>query len=147
MIYTSQPTQHMRPINLLTRTRSACNRSDGNMYRAPQTQKAVTAYLKSKQLRPLGLPGTALVITDIIVCVPTSQQTRDIEPLLDQCWSTVYDAGPTLIQQWLNVSCLLTWHSRNGYLCIIEDNGSAHINQSIQQGSLQTNSLIVAGFV
>ena len=30
-----------------------------------------------------------------------------IEPLLFQCWSTVYDAGPTLNQQWLNVSCLL----------------------------------------
>ena len=36
-----------------------------------------------------------------------TQQTRDIEPLLVQCWSTVYDAGPTLNQQWLNVSCLL----------------------------------------
>ena len=35
------------------------------------------------------------------------QQTRYIEPLLVQCWSTVYDAGPTLNQQWLNVSCLL----------------------------------------
>ena len=37
----------------------------------------------------------------------TIQQTRDIEPLLWQCWSTVYDAGPTLTQQWFNVSCLL----------------------------------------
>ena len=35
------------------------------------------------------------------------QQTRDIEPLLVQCWASVYDAGPTLNQQWLNVSCLL----------------------------------------
>ena len=36
-----------------------------------------------------------------------SQQTRDIVPMLVQCWSTVYDAGPTLNQQWDNVSCLL----------------------------------------
>ena len=36
-----------------------------------------------------------------------SQQTRDIVPLLVQCWSTVYDAGPTLNQQLDNVSCLL----------------------------------------
>ena len=35
------------------------------------------------------------------------QQTRHIEPLLVQCWSTVYDACPTLSQQWLNVSCSL----------------------------------------
>ena len=36
-----------------------------------------------------------------------TQQTRDIEPLLDQCWANVVDGGPTLIQQWFNVSCLL----------------------------------------
>ena len=35
------------------------------------------------------------------------RQTRDIEPLFVQCWSSVYDAGPTLNQQWLNGSCLL----------------------------------------
>ena len=27
-----------------------------------------------------------------------TQQTRDIQPILCQCWSTVYDAGPTLTQ-------------------------------------------------
>ena len=36
-----------------------------------------------------------------------THQTRDIEPLLVQCWPTVYDVGPTLKQQWLGVSCLL----------------------------------------
>ena len=35
-------------------------------------------------------------------CVGT-QQTRDIGPMLDQCWSTVYNAGPN----WVDVSCLL----------------------------------------
>ena len=36
-----------------------------------------------------------------------TQLTRDIEPLLVQWWSNVYDTGPTLNQQWPNVSCLL----------------------------------------
>ena len=35
----------------------------------------------------------------------SSQQTRDIKPMLNQWWSTVYDADPTLIQHWANVSC------------------------------------------
>ena len=36
-----------------------------------------------------------------------SQQTREIETLLVQCWASVVDGGPTLSQQCLNVSCLL----------------------------------------
>ena len=32
-----------------------------------------------------------------------SQQTLDIEPMLDYCCPTVCDAGPTIIQHWLNV--------------------------------------------
>ena len=39
----------------------------------------------------------------------TSQQTRYIEPLLVQCSPAVYDVGPTMNEQWLNVSCL--WDS------------------------------------
>ena len=27
--------------------------------------------------------------------------------MLFQCWPTVFDAGPTLKQRWLNASCLL----------------------------------------
>ena len=37
----------------------------------------------------------------------SSQQTRDIEPMLALCWADVYDVGPTLSQHWLNASCLL----------------------------------------
>ena len=33
--------------------------------------------------------------------------SRDIEPLLVQCWASVVDGGPTLNHQWLNVSRLL----------------------------------------
>ena len=35
------------------------------------------------------------------------QQTRDVQPMLVQCWTSVEDDGPTLYQHWLNVSCLL----------------------------------------
>ena len=38
---------------------------------------------------------------------PSSQQTRDADPLLAQCWSSVSDPGPTLYQQWVNIPCLL----------------------------------------
>ena len=35
--------------------------------------------------------------------------------MLDQCWSTVYDAGPTVVKYWLDVLCLLGERS----LCIV----------------------------
>ena len=35
------------------------------------------------------------------------QQTRGIHTMLFQCWPTVFDAGPTLKQQWVNDQCLL----------------------------------------
>ena len=34
-----------------------------------------------------------------------AQQTRYIDPMLFQCWSSVADGGPTLKQHWVNVSC------------------------------------------
>ena len=44
------------------------------------------------------------------------QQARDIQPRLVQCWPSVYDAGPTLNQPWLNVSCFVddAWVSLSG---------------------------------
>ena len=36
-----------------------------------------------------------------------SPQTQDVELMLAYCWSTVYDAGPTLNKYWFNVLCLL----------------------------------------
>ena len=32
------------------------------------------------------------------------ESTRRIRLLLDQCWASVVDAGPTLIRQWVNAS-------------------------------------------
>ena len=45
-----------------------------------------------------------------------AQQTRNTEPMLIQCWVTVFDADPTLKQHWLGVPCLLggwVWGSFN----------------------------------
>ena len=38
--------------------------------------------------------------------------TRDIEPMLGQCWADVVDGGPTLTRHWFNVSCLLNKDAR-----------------------------------
>ena len=40
--------------------------------------------------------------TNYFVVSETSQQTRDIRPLLLQCWANVVDGGPTLNQHWLD---------------------------------------------
>ena len=45
-----------------------------------------------------------------------SQQTREIDPMLDQRWVIVYDAGPTLDQHWVYVSCLLGAHCKSKYI-------------------------------
>ena len=34
------------------------------------------------------------------------RQTRHAYPILGQCWLSVVDGGPTLVQHWVNVSCL-----------------------------------------
>ena len=42
-----------------------------------------------------------------LLFVNSTEQTQDIDPILNQSWATVYDAGPTLFQHWVNASCLL----------------------------------------
>ena len=49
------------------------------------------------------------LLTLFVSCIYT---TRDIEPMLGQCWADVVDGGPTLTQHWLNVSCKLYPHTR-----------------------------------
>ena len=56
------------------------------------------------------IPVSICVIYIIFHCElisTTSQQKRDIDPMLYQCCSTVYDAGPTFVQHWVDVLCLL----------------------------------------
>ena len=36
-----------------------------------------------------------------------SQKTRHVDPMLGYCWPSVEGGGPSLAQQWVNVSCLL----------------------------------------
>ena len=43
-----------------------------------------------------------------------TRQTRDIEPMLNQCWAIVYDADPTLVQPMLNHI-----HHRVDVLCLL----------------------------
>ena len=56
--------------------------------------------------------GECVVLRFIGISMVLPQQTRYINPMLVQCWSTVYDAGPTLYQHWVDVSCLLWKHHR-----------------------------------
>ena len=44
-----------------------------------------------------------------------SASTQDIDPMLGQRWTSVYNAGPTLPQHWINVSCLLGYEHINVY--------------------------------
>ena len=67
------------------------------------------------------------------------QQTRDIYPMLKQCWSTVYNASPTLVQHWVDVSCFLgrnatyiyTFSSLNFFLGLMK-----YIHKCFRSGDL-----------
>ena len=54
--------------------------------------------------------------TWLVFPAEVAKQTHEVESMLVQRWSNVYDAGPTLNQHWLSVLCLLgglsTWLSR-----------------------------------
>ena len=39
--------------------------------------------------------------------VHTTQQARDMDPIVDHCWASVADDGLVLNQQWINVPRLL----------------------------------------
>ena len=44
-------------------------------------------------------------------------ETRYVYPVLVQCWAIVYDAGLTLNQHWVNLSCMLGYvPSKHGIL-------------------------------
>ena len=59
------------------------------------------------------LTSSEAIVCDIrcqcvyILYICLSQQTRDVLPMLAQCWASVVDGGPTLSQHWVNFSCLL----------------------------------------
>ena len=43
----------------------------------------------------------------VLINIQATFTQRDIHPMLNQCWASVVDAGPTLILHWAIVSCLL----------------------------------------
>ena len=54
----------------------------------------------------------------IMICDISGTQSKtpaDVDPMLVYCWSTVYDAGPTLSQHWVDVLCFLGHYN----LCMI----------------------------
>ena len=64
-----------------------------------------------------------------------SQQTRDIHPMLFQCWATVFKSGPTLKQHWVNALCLLgyqTEHRLHSSLCSVMVSGKLTLVHSIK---------------
>ena len=58
-------------------------------------------------------PDAKLTMYKLMKYILHSQKTRGVHPMLAQCWPTVFDAGPTLHQHWLNFSCSLGYHSVN----------------------------------
>ena len=54
-----------------------------------------------------------------------SQQTRDVEPMLVQCWPTVCNSSPTSNQHWFDALCLLVLRS------IARWSGSAYITSLV----------------
>ena len=88
------------------------------------TQTTVSVYLKSEQFVLLDFSSNTITSNckcftlkvSSHCCLPLHNssavseepsKTRDTHPVLLQYWSTVFDAGPTLIYHWMNAPCLL----------------------------------------
>ena len=68
---------------------------------------SVTDYLKNEGARLLGGGGGEVRLLGIIRrCRPTAGLSL-IGMKKVQCWSTIYEDGPTLVQDWVDVSCSL----------------------------------------
>ena len=92
--------------------------------------KAAPAHFSSKPILPFGFTGQCTNTWEIEPMTPKGkqmqlqvlwahiaslifQQTRYIDPVLDQCWASVVDGGPTLIQTWVNGLCFHETTSAN----------------------------------
>ena len=64
------------------------------------------AIICSEKTKPKSYPKLNLGLKQIQVVLPKNASAK-CRPLLVYCWSTVYDAGPTLNQHWFKVPCLL----------------------------------------
>ena len=71
-------------------------------------------YVQLAMLATLGILKPSIIYNQIIdelnhrshMQHATTQQTREMYPILDQCWANDCDTGPTLIQLRIHVSCL-----------------------------------------
>ena len=55
----------------------------------------------------------------------TTQQTREVVPMLVLCWASLVDGRPTLKQHWFNVSCLLGRHCNTTSQCCLKKSGTS----------------------
>ena len=74
------------------------------MVRDRTLRMSVTDYLKNEGARLLGGGGVRL-LGIIRRCRPTAGLSLGVKKV--QRWSNIYEAGPTLVQDWVDVSCLL----------------------------------------
>ena len=77
----------------------------------------------------------------IIHELQVAQQTRDIHPLLVQCWSTVYCAGPTLNQQSQWVHSCIVFAERPSRDIMLNSPCGALVSNDSKSGTLQTRLL------
>ena len=66
---------------------------------------SLSAQFVSVRSLPLYVPLIYLLLSSAFYLA--CGQTRDDDPILGQCWPTIYDDEPTLAQYWVTVSCLM----------------------------------------
>ena len=86
------------------RARNDCVMRDWSLWLNPSPRVRDPRAPTPESLPP-ALPANKKHRPSLLTNAWSSQRTRYVDPLLDQCWASVCDAGPTLIQQW--VLCLL----------------------------------------
>ena len=92
-----------------------------------QMQTAGTSYLKSGQLQPFASASR-------------SQQTRYLQPMLEQCWAGVEYDWPRLYLHWLSVSCLLDVFQAN-------EEGYIHPSQPVGVVTMRMRGVLLMSYV
>ena len=70
----------------------------------------------------------------VVLCLTTVSDDRTGPDPSKQCWSTAYDADPTLSQHCFNVSCLLG--TRSILFCCKSKKMSSHITEWSQNNNV-----------
>ena len=64
-------------------------------------------HIMSIRLLTMALSATCLAHVLMFTHNEYNQQIRLVNPMPDYCWPTVYAAGPTIGQHWVNILCFL----------------------------------------